>query len=112
VRRYYNFYERSTKLKNGIKILLILVAVGAIAGLVIAYICKNKCGCDEDEDFFDEDDDFDLDEDLKATEREYVNLKKDAEEVVDKVKDVVADKVDKAKDKAKDVVDDIKDALD
>lgn len=66
-------------MKKVLKCLAVIAAIGAVTGIIIAFLCKNNA----DEDLFDsdrEDEDFDLDSDLQAVEREYVPLKKDSSE--------------------------------
>ena len=95
-------------LKKGIKILLALLAIGAVVALIVNYFVNGSCGCDDDEDFFDEDDDFDLDDDLKATaDREYVNLTK----AVDNATEEVKNNVEKAKEVVEEVADQVKEAV-
>lgn len=66
-------------MKKVLKCLSIIISIGVVIGLILAFFCKNK----EDDDFFEsdlEDEDFDLDSDLQAVEREYVPLKKSVPE--------------------------------
>ena len=82
-----------------VKALLITIAIIAIVAGVIYFITKKTGCCEmENDEFFD--DDFDLDEDLKATDREYVSLNKAA---VDEDIDEIADKIKVVNDKATDI---------
>ena len=67
-------------MKKCVKYFLILLAIGAILGLVLAYFCKLN-NEDWETDFEETEDDFELDEDLQAAQREYVPLNKASEEV-------------------------------
>jgi len=66
-------------MRKCIKYFLILLAIGAILGLVLAYFCKLN-NEDWEIDFEEKEEDFELDEDLQAAEREYVPLHKTSEE--------------------------------
>ena len=68
-------------MKKCMKYFLILLAIGAILGLVLAYFCKLN-NEDWEVDLAENEDDFELDEDLQAVEREYVPLQKASEDVV------------------------------
>jgi len=67
-------------MKKCVKYFLVLLAIGAILGLVLAYFCKLN-NEDWETDFEEKEDDFELDEDLQATQREYVPLNKTNEDV-------------------------------
>lgn len=66
-------------MKKYVKWIAVLITIGTIIGILIAFLCKNKC---EEEEFnfdIDDEDDFDLDSDLQPVpEREYVPLTKPA----------------------------------
>ncbi len=68
-------------MKKVIKWLSIFAVVGTVIGLAVAYFCKDSSDdLSEDETDLTEDEDFDLDADLQPAQREYVSLKKEAEE--------------------------------
>ena len=70
-------------LKKVIKWFSIFAVIGTAIGLVIAYFCKNNSENNgENGSGHTEEEDFDLDADLQpASEREYVSLKKDTDNV-------------------------------
>ena len=70
-------------LKKVIKWFSIFAVIGTAIGLAVAYFCKNNSdNPEENGSDHTEEEDFDLDADLQpASEREYVSLKKDTENV-------------------------------
>lgn len=70
-------------MKKVIKWFSIFAVIGTAIGLAVAYFCKNNSDSpEENESDHTEEEDFDLDADLQpASEREYVSLKKDTENI-------------------------------
>ena len=72
-------------MKKLIKWLLAFASIGAVTGLIFAYLKKRHSSAESSEAYdCSEDDDFDLDSDLKpASEREYVSLQNDPDETAE-----------------------------